>query len=91
MEAFVSYYVMGVSVPSLHRESADSLIVHTWYNSIQRCPLAGIELHHQLTVQSVRGFVNGGHHFPAAESGLPVVDEPEPSLLATNTSALLRT
>ena len=25
-KAFVLYYVMGVSVPSLHRESTDSLI-----------------------------------------------------------------
>ena len=40
--------------------------------------VAGIELHYaaQLTVQSVRGFENGGHYFPAAESALPAVDEP---------------
>ena len=31
LEAFVLYYVMGVSVPSLHRESTDSLIIT--YNS----------------------------------------------------------
>ena len=27
LEAFVLYYIMGVLVPSLHRESTDSLIV----------------------------------------------------------------
>ena len=36
--------------------------------------LAGIELHY--AIQSVRGFENSGHHFPAAESALPTVDEP---------------
>ena len=30
----------------------------------------------QITVQPVRVFENGGHHFPAAESALPAVDEP---------------
>ena len=46
------------------------LLVHTWY-SMQRAS------HYvaQLTVQPVRGFENGGHHFPAAESVLPAVDE----------------
>ena len=28
LEAFVLYYMMSVSVPSLHRESTDSLISH---------------------------------------------------------------
>ena len=50
----------------------ETILVHTWY-SIQRCSLVEIELHyaaHQLTVQSVRCFVNGSHHFYAAQSGL---------------------
>ena len=40
--------------------------------------LAGIELHYaaQLTFQPVRGFENGDHHIPAAESALPAVNEP---------------
>ena len=40
--------------------------------------LARIELHYtaQLTVQSVRGFEIGDHHFPAAESALPAVSKP---------------
>ena len=64
------YYIM------LHWLKPTVLLVHTWYMymySIQRCSLAEIELHyaaHQLTVQSVRCFVNGGHHFSAAECGL---------------------
>ena len=38
----------------------------------------GIELHYtaQLDCSVSRGFENGGHHFPAAESALPAVDEP---------------
>ena len=38
----------------------------------------GIELHWtaQLTTPLVRGFENGGHHFPAAESALPAVNVP---------------
>ena len=31
LEAFVLYYVMGVSVPSIHRESTDSLIHNNDY------------------------------------------------------------
>ena len=40
--------------------------------------LVGIELYYtaQLTVQPVRGFENGCHHFSAAESALPAVSEP---------------
>ena len=40
--------------------------------------LVGIELHYaaQPTIQSVRGFENGGHYFPAAESALLTVNEP---------------
>ena len=40
--------------------------------------LAGIKSHYaaQLTGQSVRGFENGNHHFPAAKSALLTVDEP---------------
>ena len=40
--------------------------------------LAGIELHYavQLTIQPVRDFENGGHHFPAAKSTLPAINEP---------------
>ena len=38
----------------------------------------GIELHYatELTIQPIRGFENGGHHFPAVESPLTAVDEP---------------
>ena len=44
--------------------------------------LTGIELHYtaRLTVQPVRGFENGGHHFSAAESSLPAVSEPPASV-----------
>ena len=40
--------------------------------------LAGSKLHYavQLTIQPVLGFENGNHHFPAAKSALPAVDEP---------------
>ena len=40
-----------------------------------RGPL-GIKLHYtaQLTIQPVRGFENGGHYIPAAESALPAVE-----------------
>ena len=53
--------------------------------------LAGIELHYaaQLTAQSVRGFENCGHHFPAAESGLPAVDEPLTDILFLSSLLLL--
>ena len=39
--------------------------------------LAGIRLHYaaQLTVQLVRGFENGNHHFSAAESAVSAVSE----------------
>ena len=61
-----------ISYIMLHWLKPTVLLVHTWY-SIQKCSLVEIELHyaaHQLNVQSVRGFMNGGHHFSAAESGL---------------------
>ena len=57
-------------------------LVITYYTSaymvVHAEGLAKIELHYtaQLTIQSVRGFENGGHHFPAAESALPAVIEP---------------
>ena len=40
--------------------------------------LAGIELHYtaQLAIQPVRGFENGGYHFPAIESWLSAISEP---------------
>ena len=58
--------------------------------------LTGIELHHaaQLTVQPVRGFEDSSHHFPAAESALPAVDEPPvdvPSIPRYYSSGLLCT
>ena len=42
----------------------------------------GIELHYnaQLIIEPVRGFENGGHHFPAAESALPAVIEPSANI-----------
>ena len=51
----------------------------------------GIELHYaaQLTVQSVRGFENGGHHFPAAKSALPAVDEPPAGIFFLSSLPLL--
>ena len=53
----------------------------------------GFELSYtaQLIVQPVRGFENGGHHFPAAELSLPAVSEPPamfPPLLTTTTSVV---
>ena len=53
--------------------------------------LVGIELNYaaQLTAQSVRGFENCGHHFPAAESALPAVDEPLTDILFLSSLLLL--
>ena len=53
--------------------SGTCLLVHTWCS--MQWALARIELHYaaQLTVWPVRGFENGDHHFPAAESALLVV------------------
>ena len=50
---------------------------------------AEIELHYtaQLTIQPVRGFVNGSHHFPAAESPLNMVARLR--FLAINTNNLI--
>ena len=47
--------------------------------------LAGIELHYtaQLTVEPGRGFENNDHHFPIAESALPVVSEPPTDVPST--------
>ena len=49
------------------------LLVPTWY-SVQRASRES-SCTAQLTIQPVRGFDNGGRHFPAAESALPAVDE----------------
>ena len=65
------------------------LLVHT-YVVFRAEGLAGTKLHFaaQLTV---RGFENGGHHFSAAESALPAVDEPPTDVPSPTTSVLLRT
>ena len=45
--------------------------------------LVRVQLHYatQLTIQPVQGFENSCHHFPAADSALPAVDEPSADVL----------
>ena len=49
--------------------------MHTWY-SMHRASRELTKLHLTSCSAPVRGFENDDHHFPAAESALPAVDEP---------------
>ena len=50
--------------------------VHTWYSMQRASRESSCITRLSLTIQPVRGFENGSHHFPAAESALLAVDVP---------------